>query len=423
MLGDPPGAGKTVTALSWVKESAAKRTLIVAPNAVVHQWSNAAHLWLTDVAHVAFGPPAKRAALYAALAGRQPETVITSYDLVRRDYAALEKLGFDTMVADEAHRLKDRAALQSRQVTKLARRVTQVCFATGTPVINEAEELWSYLHMLAPKEYTSFWRWAREHFEISTPVYGYGLQPVQEIGAMLPGHAELIREECRGLVFMRPPEAIWPDKPRPTETLVEVELGAEERKAYDGLTKGWMQLGDDVVTASNAVAKITRARQLASDWRNLSPKLPAGAKVEATIRLARHLNRPVVILAAFRGTAERIAAELGGSLYLGGDSAAKRTHAMEEFSTGRTTAFVGTLGAVGEGLDGLQHIAADLIQVDREWAPSRNEQVVGRLDREGQTKPVTVWHIVARNTVDQEVAKALVAKKATVKALDLSSLR
>lgn len=425
VLGDPPGAGKTITALTWLARSNAKRTLIVAPNAVLGQWRGAAWDWNDDRrTYVATSTPEKRALVYAGVARAvEPVTVITSYDLLRRDSAELLKLKFDTVIADEAHRLKDRKALQSKEATKLARRAERVCFATGTPVINEAEELWSYLHMLDPKGYPSFWKWARTHFDILTPTYGYGLQPVTEVGDMLPGHAELIREECRGLVLARTPEDIWPGKLKPTETVVEVELTAEERKAYTALTKGWMQLGDEVVVASNAVARITRARQLSSDWRNLSSDLPAGSKTQAAIELARYLDRPVLILAAFRGTAELIAEALGGSLYLGGMSAKDRTIAMETFRGGGTKAFVGTLAAVGEGLDGLQHTAADLIAVDREWSPFRNQQVVGRLDREGQTKPVNVWHVVAKDTVDQDVAKALAAKQTTIDTLDLSSLR
>lgn len=428
VLGDPPGAGKTITALEWLRRTTAHRALIVAPNQVLLQWADQATVWAPGVkAFYGWGNKAHRANARDLFkdwtAHHRSGVLITSYDLVRKDSAELLKLGFDTLIADEAHRLKDRAALQSREVTKLARRAERACFATGTPVINEAEELWSYLHMLKPNEYTSFWRWAREHFQILTPSYGYGLQPVTQVGEMLPGHAEMIREECRGLVLARTAEDIWPDKPKPIETVVDVELTAEERKAYTALGKGWMQLGDEVVTASNAVAITTRSRQLASDWRTISPALPAGSKVQATVRLARHLDRPVVILAAFRGTAELIAEELGGSLYLGGMSAVRRFSAIELFRNGLTKSFIGTLGAVGEGLDGLQHTAADVILVDREWAPSRNQQVVGRLDRDGQTKPVHVWHIVAQGTVDQTVAKALVTKQATVTALNLSSLR
>lgn len=423
ILADGPGAGKTATALGWLTEVAPRRVLIVAPLQVQDHWIDQAARMAPELTVVAgTGAAGKRADARKSLdAIRGPVALLLNYEALRSDVAQLLPMKFDTLIFDEAHRLKNRATVQRKAAAKLARRAERLCLATATPVLNSADEIWSPLALLDAKAYPSYWSWVRERFELLSPNYGFSLTPIVKVGPMLEGAAERIRAELAGKIIQRKLCDLMPGMTEPVETVLAVTLGPAERKAYDQLQKhSWVQLGEQVVSATNAVARQTRSRQITSDWGTIQATLDLGTKATAAIELARDLApRQVVILTAFRATAERIAKELGGVLYMGGMATSDRVSVLEAFRSKRNRVFVGTLQSVGEALDGLQ-VAHHMILVDRSWTPAENQQVIGRLQRSGQTDVVRVTHITAKDTVDDVVARALVDKRDVIEALGLA---
>jgi len=425
ILADAPGAGKTATALAWMEAVRERRTLIVAPLQVLHHWAAQAATFAPNT-HVVVGTgtAAQRAAARRAVefpSRGETTALVINYEAMRIDIDRLVTMGFGTVIFDEAHRLKNRATVQRKCAAKLARRAANLCLATATPVLNSADELWSPLALIDHGKYPSYWRWAEARFVIETPTYGYSLKPVLKIGPLLPGAAETIKGELAGKIIQRTLSDVLPAMTDPIQTVLSVDLSPAERKAYDQLMKHkWVELDGEVTSTTNVVARQTRARQITSDWGTIQATLDVGSKSRAAIELYEDLApERVVILTAFRATAQRIAAATGGALYMGGMSAAERHEAIEAFRSGRSRAFVGTLQAVGEGLDGLQ-VARHMILVDRSWVPATNDQAIGRLQRSGQTGIVQVTHLVARNTIDETVAQALVDKRDVIGALGLA---
>ncbi len=429
ILADEPGTGKTPTALAWLDQCGAQRALIVAPLQVQDHW----HTLAAQIAPRVFmvdgtGSAVQRGKAREALDrvprvkdGLPPVALVINYEALRIDLPQLLPLGFDSLVFDEAHRLKNRAAVQRKAAAKLANKSKRLCLVTATPVLGSADELWSPLALLDRKAYPSYWSWVRERFEILTPNYGFSLTPIAKVGPLLEGAAERIKGELAGKLIQRRLCDVLPGMTEPIQTVLPVVLSTSERKAYDQLMEhSWVELGEEVVSASNAVARQTRARQITSDWGSVQSALDTGTKAKAAISLFEDsAPEQVVILTAFRETAKRIAAATKGSLYLGGMSKEERVSAIDLFRSQRNRAFVGTIQSVGEGLDGLQ-VAHHLILVDRSWTPAENDQVIGRLHRSGQTSTVRVTHITAKDTVDDVVARALANKQDIIHALGLA---
>ena len=180
--------------------------------------------------------------------------------------------------------------------------------------------------------------------------------------------------------------------------------------------KAWAEIGYDVVVAPNAVTKITRLRQLAAGWG--AEPTEVGSKIAAAVELAEDLApEQVVILTAHRLTAQRIAQAVGADIYIGSMPTSERADAVESFRLGFNRVIVGTFGAMSEGVDGLQ-VARHIVLVDRDWTPARNEQAIARIRRSGQAHDaINVWHIVARDTIDQYVADALARKQDVIDAI------
>lgn len=419
---DAAGTGKTPTTAVWMTlvESEAPH-LVVAPDAVCQQWVETIPNW-TDLEPVDLrGTPEVRSKARQRL--HKGSVGVLSYDLLRRDQEALAKQPWGAVAFDEAHRLKGRTNQTGTAAGRLHSKA--LVSITGTPLLNTAHELWMLLHLARPKAYTSFWRWARTHFYVEmTTHHGKLDRPVPDIIGLKPGHDEIIRDEAAGIMLWRDIDDLLPGLPPVTTHIVPVTLGEHERKLYDSIAKrGWGRHGDDVITTKNTVARMTRLRQITSDWNGVLSAtqlggMAAGAKVTACIEMIEGSTAQVVVLVSHKITARLIANRLPHTVtYTGDETKRERSNAVARFASGGAQVIVGTIAALGEGVDGLQ-VANRMVRLDRDWTPARNDQVVGRVRRSGQLADrIDVVDVVAEDTVDQTVAEALRDKRSVVDAI------
>src|SRR5690606_21800129 len=105
-----------------------------APKTLLHNWAREIGVWSAGDVHILTTRNDMTAARWH----------VTNYEVpVRRN---LLGGGWDALVVDEAHRVKNRKAQRARAVFALARRTPNVMLLTGTPLLNRPDELWSLLH-------------------------------------------------------------------------------------------------------------------------------------------------------------------------------------------------------------------------------------------------------------------------------------
>jgi len=421
----PPGTGKTATVSSWLGGlDTPLRVLIVAPNGpVLQHWADELHRWGGIAAVVGTGTPAKRKLARLGVVA-DGGAIVVNYECMRGDIDELLKIEWGAVVFDESHRLKNRKALVLKAAAKLARRTPRLALVTGTPLLNSADELWTSLHMMDPKRYASFWRWATVLFDIEMPRHRGRI--VREVKGMKPGAAPVIRQQLAAYLVKRPLKELMPELPPVTETYLHVQLSPPERRMYDSMrSRFWMEHGGEVFEAPYKITQSLRLRQLSSDWSAFTQVLrdvaPAqlGAKGLAAVDLVNDLAPDqVLVLCAFRHTADAIVIALDGQAvaYHGGIGSIARGATIKAFTSGAARVLVGTIGTLGEGVDGLQ-VARHLVMVDRDWTPARNEQAIARLARSGQRSAVNVTHLVADDTYDAVVSAALRRKESVVSAI------
>lgn len=433
IYGDAAGSGKTPTTASFIGASGAIRTLVVAPsNKIIFQWERTIAEWAPwlKVVVVTTGTSVlKRQTAYSVVTNHDEAVLVIPYSILRQDQDFLVKMRFDTFVADESHHLKNRQSQVHKAAVKLARRAERAVLVTGTPLLNDAEEVWASMHLLAPTMFRSFWQWAHEHFWCVQKHYqGPGQPATTEVGDLKDGHDKILREQIGALLIKRPIETLLPDLPKVVHHEVPVELSAVERKHYDSMSKhGWMNVGGEVVFAPNEVTKMTRLRQLASDLSafDADPEgngLSIGSKVWGAYELISELApEQVVVMVAYKATANALV-DLFNSrdeleiaeLHTGDQSHTERSRAVERFTTGQSRVIVGTHETMGEGVDGLQ-VASHIVLVDRDWTPARNEQAIARVSRSGQTADgVHAYYVVAADTIDQRVLETNLRKEAEI---------
>ena len=412
ILADDMGLGKTLQCLALIsharqRDPAAGPFLIVAPTSVVANWSAEAARFAPDLRVVPVtGTVARRGqGLGELIAGA--DAVVTSYTLLRIDFAAYAEVGWSGLLLDEAQQAKNRQS----KIYQCARRLTApVKIAiTGTPLENNLMELWSLLSITAPGLFPS-----PDRFR------DYYARPVER-QADTERLAQLQRR-IKPLIRRRTKEQVAADLPAKQEQVLEVELHPQHRKIYQTRLQRERQkvlgLIDDMNSNRFTIFRsLTLLRQLSLHAGLVDEAHAdlASAKIDA---LLGHLHEVAagghraLVFSQFTGflgkVRERLDADGIPYCYLDGKTR-DRAAVVQRFKDGTAPVFLISLKAGGFGLNLTE--ADYCFLLDPWWNPATEAQAVDRTHRIGQTRGVMVYRLVAKDTIEEKVM-ALKARKA-----------
>lgn len=394
LLADSVGLGKTRQAIAAAAGLEGLK-LVVCPNPLKHWWEQQIRT-LIDAPVVVAGQGAD--AVPCGLDG--PAWLIVHYEAARMpaNLERLRKVIWDVIILDEAHRIKNRKTQTAKALKKL--RAKRRWALTATPYANLPDDLFSILQWLRPGLYTSYWKFFALYTRFIPTNWGYsGLGPKSK---------RTLAWELSDIMLRREPEDVFGEVPPVTHTTIPVVLEGQQLASYDLVrveTLIELESGHEL-TIPNMVARMVRLRQVVTDPRQIG--LPGqSAKLAAVEALLNMSDEPVVVFTQFRLTAQAIGSRSGPgksvkprSVYIGGCS----DEPVGSFQRGETDVLVGTISAMGEGLN-LQR-ARRAIFVNLPWSLVKWHQAVGRI-RPGIGRPTEVVTIEARRTIDQVVRSTL----------------
>jgi SNF2 family DNA or RNA helicase len=399
-LADDMGLGKTLQALAvMLLRSHLGPTLVVAPLSVSMNW-------LSETAK--FAPSLRVVQLVGGDRQTQidclgaNDLLVCSYGLLQQEdiAAMLAKVNWATIVLDEAQAIKNANTKRSKAAMKLQAGFKLV--TTGTPIENHLGELWNLFRFINPG------------------LLGTPDQFKQRFAAAIEkGEDPNVRDRLRNLIqpFMlrRTKDQVLTELPSRTEILLQVELSAEEIAFYEALRMEIVERfsNPDVPIAGQHVqvlAAIMKLRRACCNPALVQPKLKLkSAKLELFKEVLGELldngHKALVFsqfvdhLAILRShlEAEHIAYQ-----YLDGQTPAKqRQQRVEAFQSGVGDVFLISLKAGGTGLN---LTAADyVIHMDPWWNPAVEDQASDRAYRMGQQRPVTIYRLVAKGTIEEQI--------------------
>jgi len=375
--------------------------LIVCPTSLVFNW----------VAEVKkFTPQLKiltlhgteRHAKFADIA--TSDIVVTSYALIRRDAEKYRALVFDTVVLDEAQHIKNRQT-QNAQAVKAVKAQHRIVL-TGTPLENSVLDLWSIFDFLMPG-YLGTAKDFRERYEL----------PIEK-----EKNAEAQKRLARRLkpfMLRRLKKEVAADLPAKLEQVSFCELTKEQRGVYqqviEASRKEVLEADGEQGLAKSRMVVLTallRLRQICCDLRllkleNTNPATASG-KVELFGELLEEVidgEHRVLVFSQFTGMLallkEKLAAEKIEFCYLDG-ATTNRAAVVEKFQ--RETTIPVFLISLKAGGVGLNLTGADtVIHFDPWWNPAVEDQATDRAHRIGQTKVVTSYKLITRDTVEEKI--------------------
>ncbi|HEY2937536.1 MAG TPA: DEAD/DEAH box helicase [Gaiellaceae bacterium] len=413
ILADDMGLGKTLETLALVCHARARNPevgpfLVVAPTSVVSGWVDEAARFAPSLHVEAVADTlAKSGRTIEELAGA--DVVVTTYTLLRLDAGAYRAVEWAGLVLDEAQYVKNHQAKTYRCVRELA---TPFKLAlTGTPMENNLTELWSLLSIVAPGLFPDPKRFAAEY-----------ARPIERRGDM--ERLVRLRRRIKPLVKRRSKELVAADLPAKQEQTLLVDLHPRHRKLYDTYLQRERQkilglLDDFDRNRFTILRSITLLRQLSlhpslvRQGRNGIPCAKLDALVEQLGDVAGGGHRALVFSQFTRFLAEvreRLERETIGSCYLDGRTR-QRKRVLERFRAGDDPVFLISLKAGGFGLNLTE--ADYCFLLDPWWNPATENQAIDRTHRIGQTRPVNVYRLIARDTIEEKVV-ALARRKAAL---------
>ena len=371
--------------------------LVIAPTSVSFNWLRECQRFAPRLRPVLFHE-ADRDQVLASLS--KADVLIASYGLVVRHAEQLKARRFATLVVDEAQALKNPATRRARAVRDLAAdwRVA----LTGTPIENHLGELWSLFRVLTPGLLGS-WDQFRERFAA----------PIER--AKDEKRRAALARVVRPFILRRTKDKVAPELPARTELKRLIALSPAERQLYDDARlaavaslSGAMEAAGD--QRFEALAAITRLRQLACHPRLLDPssKVPSSKLKEllALVDELRQSGHRALVFSQFTSHLALVREALDAAQvryqYLDGSTPeADRRKRVDAFQAGESELFLISLKAGGTGLN---LTAADfVIHLDPWWNPAVEDQATGRAHRIGQSKPVTVYRLVAQGTIEEAI--------------------
>ncbi|MFW6281958.1 MAG: DEAD/DEAH box helicase [bacterium] len=427
ILGDDMGLGKTIQTLATVDELKADQVLIVCPASLRLNWAEEIEKWLPNYSYtVLSGSKKKRIdALdnnstfyitnYASL--RQKSRKKKNGQWVKIENPLFKKIrnkDFEIMILDEAHKIKNKGSQQTKAVYKLATGVNRVYELTGTPIMNKPDDLWSLLHVLDKKRFSSYWRFVNRYCEVWDNGFG------KEIGKAK--NPKEFREMLKPYFLRRLKEDVIEDMPELTIQKRHVKLEGKQKKIYKQMEDRMVAevTESEEITASIVISKIMRLKQIA-----VSPSLISeekkdfkSAKIDMLFDIIDESGeQKIVVFTQYQGAAELVAKELkekgiGYGILHGGIDTDTRQENVNKFQNDRDCkVFVATIKAGGVGIN----LTAGSIAVflDKDWTPANNSQAVDRLHRIGQKRNVTVIELIAKDTIESYIEELLEEKQET----------
>lgn len=411
------GTGKTVVCVEVGEQVASNGVkIIVAPLHTKYSWRS------TILAQY---PDAKVEFVNSRKAGQQALNSLLTLEpgwyIIGREYFASRKVSdqiakvvanVDFMAYDECQRWANHRSQGYRMMKRMKAKYRLAMSAT--PAANKFSGMFAITQWLWPKfeGHQSFWAWVAEWCETKEDYFS---------GTVITG------EKNEGAFVRSLPCYVRLEKDfgDPLEVRIEVELSPKERKIYDAIESTMIAyLESNPLVIKFPMVKRTRLRQASLgeiDFDKATdtvffPENMKSSKYDALVEFMReHDDEAMLILTDSAKYAHTVAYQLirdgFKALPWTGEVDEQTRHALKDaFVGGEIDYIVATIGAIGEGVDGLQHRARMMVWLSKSDNMMLNEQAFRRLHRRGQERTVVSVDIVALNTYDDGQLSTLVER-------------
>ncbi|CCQ11920.1 hypothetical protein PALB_28210 [Pseudoalteromonas luteoviolacea B = ATCC 29581] len=417
-LADDMGLGKTLQAIAVIVSRASLGpSMVVAPTSVCANWQSEFLRFAPSLKIVNLGHIHSAEARMDRLNHLQPfDCILVSYSLMQRLENELQSIHWQTIVADEAQFLKNPLSGRSKSAYRFKSGFKMAL--TGTPIENNLTELWSIFRFINPGLLGNL-KVFNQRFNV--PIEKANDDPVA---------AKKAREGLKYLLspflLRRTKEQVLKSLPHKTEINLDVQLSQAELAFYESVRLSAIETLSETAQLKNAgerqlrmLAELVKLRQACCAPQLLveSSEIES-SKINLLLELLEGLKvngHKVLIFSQFVAFLQLIKAQLIKHNYrfnyLDGSTPVNvRKTQIDAFQRGDSDVFLISLKAGGFGLN--LTAASYVIHMDPWWNPAVENQASDRVHRIGQEKPVTIYRLVANQTIEARIVDLHAKKQA-----------
>ena len=401
--------------------------LIVAPKGVYKNWYDSEiPIHLPD--HIQ-----KKAVLWQSLIGQKQKLKLNSLFKVEMDLHILimnveafsTKKGVDfatkflashnTLFAiDESTTIKNPGAKRTKNILKLSKEGKYRRILTGSPVTKSPLDLYTQCHFLDPYllDHSSYYTFRTRYAIMRTANFSgrsvqlvVGYHNLGELSEKLrPFSYRVLKDDCL-------------DLPKKTFMKRIIQMTPEQNKVYQQMKKTALaELNGKVTTTMNVITQLMRLQQITCGHFKAdddSVQKIKSNRITELMDVLEEVEGKAIIWAHYRHDIDTIVREIEKKYpmsvvtYYGDTSTENRQKAIKKIQDpeSKVRFLVGTpqTGGYGITLTG----ASTMIYYSNGYDLEKRQQSEARIDRIGQKKPMTYIDILAEDTVDERIVKAL----------------
>lgn len=395
-LADDMGLGKTIQSIAMMLHLAENGPiLVVCPASVVPNWGDELRKFAPSLNLVNL-KTGSREASFESLAAF--DVLVITYGLLQTEQARIAKIRWEMAVLDEAHAIKNTQTKSSKAAMKIEAGFKLAL--TGTPIQNHLGELWNLFNFCNPGLLGTLAQFTDRY-----------------VKAEVPAQKNHLKKLITPFILRRTKNKVLDELPPKTEITYTVDLSDKEMAFYEALRREAIHTienneGPNGQQHLQVLAELTRLRLACCNTAlvNKDVKLPS-AKLEAFFEIIEELRankHRALVFSQFVGHLAIVRSELDKQgisyQYLDGSTAIPdRQIAVKAFQAGKGELFLISLKAGGLGLN---LTAADyVLHLDPWWNPAIEDQASDRAHRIGQNRPVTIYRLVAKNTIEEKIVQ------------------
>ena len=404
LLADEQGLGKTCQSLAYLQAHPEIRpAVIVVPASLKLNWGREIDSWMSEKCQ------------WRIINGKKPSRLkptdiyIINYDVLSAWIDRLIELKPAIVIIDEAQLIKNQETKRTKAVKKLAQEVPHFIALSGTPIDNRPVEFYNVISFIEPGLFPSFFKYAQKYCDAVMTRFGWdftGASNMEELHKLL----------TETIMIRRLKKDVLKDLPPKIRSIVPMELeNSKEYAVAEDDFINWLR-GIDVKKAeraekAEALSRIEGLKQLTiagkirqcCNW--IENFIESGEKL---VVFTTHKNTIDTLMTVFSD----VAVKLDGSTNM-----ADRQTAVERFQTDPSIKlFIGNIKAAGVGIT--LTAASNACVLELPWTSVECDQAEDRIHRIGQdAESITIWYLLADNTIDTEIASLLDGKRQVLSAV------
>jgi len=395
LLADEMGLGKTVQAGAYLQLHPEKRpAIVICPASLKHNWAK----------ELSYGLKSPKVQL---ISGKKQypllgEIIIINYDIVDAWLPVLLAFNAQVIILDECHYLKNARAKRSKAVQKLAN-IPHKILLSGTPIVNRPIEFYYAIRFVSPTLFPNKWIFAKRYCGAKHNGFGWdfnGATNSKELHEILINSIMIRRKKMDVLKDL--PDKIYSSFPLEITNKKMYASAENDLFSYIKKRKGY----ESAVKASNAetlvqietlkhvavMGKINACIEWIQDFIESDEKLVVFASHKRVINLLQEKFKHLCV-------------KIDGSVSL-----SARKKAVEEFQTNpRVRLFIGNIQAAGVGIT--LTASSNVAFLELPWTPGELVQAEDRCHRIGQKNAVNIYYLLAKNTIEEDIAALLDDKR------------